>query len=36
MNYKKYENNRPCKDLYTFIVLGAGYDRCAGSGARHE
>ena len=20
MNYKKYENNRPCKDLYTFFV----------------
>ena len=33
MKYKKYENNRPCKDLYNFFVLGIGHDWCAGSGA---
>ena len=33
MKYKKYENNRPCKDLYTVFVLGIVHDRCAGSGA---
>jgi len=29
MKYKKNENNRLCKDLYTFFFLGTGHDWCA-------